>query len=567
MTETTTPDASPSGARDHDRDYLRLREHVARRLAAARGPIFTTDADGSDERLYALYLDGIDASLRPQYTCSACRHFIRTFGGLVTLDEQGRPQPLFWPGEGKAGADGTFADAMRGMRERVASARITGVFVFDKPVWGRPQTGEWQHLGGAVHETLVFKHPLLSAGQRGAELIQDHETLSRALDTYDRKHLKVALRLLNSEQLYRSEKVLGVAKWLDALMASLEQGGGKAGKKGSKKAGTSGGKKAGPDSHANRIWLAVATAPAGFCHVRSSMIGTLLDDIAAGKSYADVERAFAAKMHPLQYQRPQAAPSAGNIREAEAIIAKLGSQGALARRFARLDDLQLLWRSPAVEASVAASVGAAVGRVFDHLLPGRRAAPALDGLPSKTLTWEKFRRTVLPEAGRIEIEVGERGGFYAFLTAADAEAIPIVQWDLAERRNPVTWYTYMEPSAVKAWNLEPGWRAVTGICLFPHQWADEEAFSHQQKGALMVIEGCRAPEGGGSGLFPEFLRTEYRAIRATMEAFSKAATVAGRDAAGACGLAMRPGASASLRLRVHSPEGDAVMVYVIDRWD
>jgi hypothetical protein len=52
-----------------------------------------------------------------------------------------------------------------------------------------------------------------------------------------------------------------------------------------------------------------------------------------------------------------------------------------------------------------------------------------------------------------------------------------------------------------------------------------------------------------------------------MEAFSKAATVAGRDAAGACGLAMRPGASASLRLRVHSADGDAVMAYVIDRWD
>lgn len=539
---------------DHDRDYQRLREAVAARLAAARGPVFTTDADldegGEVDGLYGALLGGLDPAWRQVYACSACRGFLRRYGGLVTLDEAGRATPLLW---GEADAGPTFEGAVKALRARVEAASVTGVGVSAEAVWGRPEAGGWRHLGGAVDARLVYTGAVLTAGQRAAALRQDFESLERAVGQYDRKVTKAALRLLEGEQLFRGEAVLGMAKWFDGVLASLEQ----FGKKGKK-----------PRRRANVLWRAVATAPAGFCHVRSSMIGTLLDDIAAGKRFADVERAFRAKMHPLQYQRPQAAPSAGNIKQAEAIVAKLETAGALKRRFARLDDLELLWRGPERERSVMATIGKAAAGVFDHLRAGEKGAPALDGVPSKALTWVKFRRAVLPGAGRIEIEVPERGGFYAFVTAAEPEAPPIIQWDTPERRNPVTWYTYIEPKPAADWALRPGWRALTGICLFPHQWGpDEDRFSHQTKGALMVIEGCRPPEGGGSGLFPSYLRNEYHAVRRTMEAFQKAATCAGRDAAGACGLTVRPGMGEPLRLRVTPADGGAAMAYVIDRWD
>ncbi len=566
-----TAGAAP-GVEPHDRDYTALLGAIARRLAAAEGPVFTTDADVPDgapadgrraerrDALFDLLLESLEPALRPQYTCSACRVFVRRFGGLVTLDDKGRATPLLWAAEDGGEA---FGGACAALRARVAKARVTGVFLHDAKVWGTPEAGGWRHFGGPVHPARVFAHGLLTPAQRMAELAHDFETLERALGVYDRAHVQVALRLLEGDRLYRSEKVLGVAQWLDRLMEGLPKPGRK--KSGKKKKG---GKKA--RLRRNLLWRAVAAAPPGFCHVRSTMIGTLLDDIAAGKRYADVERAFRAKMHPLQYQRPQAAPKAGNVKQAEAIVEKLGSAGALKRRFARLDDLELLWRAPQTQRAGPTSIGAAAGRVFEHLLSGRRGAPALDGLPTQTVTWVKFRRTVLPRAGRIEIDVPERGGFYAFVTAADPEAPPVVQWDRADARNPVTWYTYMEPRPATQWDLEPGWRAVTGVCLFPHMWGeDEDGHSHQGKGALMVIDGCRAPKGGGSGLFPEFLRSEYRAVRATLEAFSKASELGGRDAASACGLAVRPGVRGTLRLRVHPPEGDVggAAVYVIDRWD
>lgn len=550
MTDTTT---APQLA-DHDRFYRHVRAAIAARLAALRGPVFATDADGEGGALFAAFLDALDPGIRQHYTCGACRKFFSHYGSLVSIDERGDATPVVWADESAQ----LFGDAMRATRARVAAAAVTGVFFSGAKVWGRPETGEWTHFHGEVDPSLVFKHPLLTAGRAMAEKREDYAMLDRALGDYTRAHVATALRLLDGEALYRSEKVIGVARWFDGVMETVE----KVSRRG--KGGDAGRAR----RRANVLWRAVAMAPPGFCHVRSSMIGTLLDDIAAEKPYAAIEAAFRAKMHPLQYQRPQVAPKAGNIKQAEAIVSALQSAGALRRRFARLDDMQLLWRSTSrpTAAAVTTSDPAPDGGVFDRVRGKKRGPKALDGIPTKPITWVKFREKVLPDAKAIEIMVGATGAFYAFLTAADPDAPPIIQWDREDRRNPVTWYTYMSEQAPAIWGLKPGWQRVTGVGLFPHQWADEERHSHQQKGAAFFIEDCRAPAGGGLGLFPEFMRSEYHPVRATIEAFSKGGEPEAREAASACALTMRPGASTTLRVRVTGAAGEAVE-HVIDRWD
>ena len=43
------------------------------------------------------------------------------------------------------------------------------------------------------------------------------------------------------------------------------------------------------------------------------------------------DKGFAAKVNPLSYQRPQAAPSSANVKQAEELFAKLGLAPALER--------------------------------------------------------------------------------------------------------------------------------------------------------------------------------------------------------------------------------------------
>jgi hypothetical protein len=303
-------------------------------------------------------------------------------------------------------------------------------------------------------------------------------------------------------------------------------------------------------------WAAVAKAPAGFCHPRSSMIGTLLEDIAAGKSYEDVAKSFAAKMGPLQYQRPQAAPSTGAIKQAEELFEKLGLAPALRRRFARVDEVQALWRPPAAQPVAKRGEG-----VFAHLTPKGAAPTVAMVTPAITMTWEKFARTVLPDAAELELRVRmfpERANFGALVTAVDPEAPPLLQWDRPEQRNPVSWYVWHGGSPATQWGLHADYAKISAITESPAHWYGGEGNKQHARGIFLVLEGARESRNAGLALFPECLRSELHGVRAAIEGMADGS---------ACGLLLTAGnTSWGVAIRVTSKGGDK-QSYLIDRMD
>ncbi len=532
---------SPTSVIDGDFDAVILA--VQRCFAAAvadkgAGPLFTTDA--SD--VYDAFLDGLPAELRPIYVCSACRRFVRSFGGVVRVTRKGDTVPVMWDPEKIAEP---YVAAIKALAAAVARAPITGVFLSSEKVWGLPETGQWRHLAITPPDSLVFKpSPVQTRHQRVAEKREDFSTLLRGLAEFPLDLVSNAHTLLTTGSLYRSEKCIGVAKWLIDLHEQRR------GKKDSRQ-------------QDNLTWVAVASAPAGFCHVRSSMIGTLLEDLAAGLPFEQIQSKFAAKMHPLQYQRPTAAPSAGNIAQAEKIIEQLSSAGALERRFAKLSDIVALWQ-PKV-APPAQGKG-----VFSHLKPKAGKSRAQVTPPTVTITWEKFARTVLPEAEFIEFLVPTSNQPYlGMVTAKHPDAPPIIQWDDEKQRNPVTWYIYHGGSPAKQWNLPAGvHHPVTAVTLAPWMW-HETGKQHQHHGASVVflLEGAKdTTYTKGAGFFPEFLKSSYHSIRATIEAYAKNAVVEGKDEASACGIILSKGGTWNQVFRVTS-KGGAQVEYKLDRWD
>ena len=332
--------------------------------------------------------------------------------------------------------------------------------------------------------------------------------------------------------------MLGPAEWLRDLAAAVAKG-----------------------DRTNVVWRAIATAPAGFCHPRSSMVGTLLEYLAGGMSFDAAAGRFRAKMHPLQYQRPRAPPSAGQIEAAERLVEQLGIAASLPRRLARIEDLETLWR-PAPPAS---SDATAAGGVFGHLRPAAAKDRPLEVAEQK-ITWERFARTVLPDAVALEALLPAHGNYCALVTAVDPSAPPILQWDRPERRNPVSWYVYQSGSDAAQWALTGGtWGAVTALTLQPSLWG-EAALAHQGRSAIAIIAGARDTRwhAAGGGLFPEILRSELHGARATIEDYSKRATIAGFDQSSACGL--RIGDKSEVVLRATTRTGSR-FTYRIDRWD
>lgn len=483
--------------------------------------------------LYQMFLNVLPAEAQQTYQCYACKCFVNHYGGLATVNEDGTLQPVLW----KAKVPDFFTKAIQILAEAVCTSQITGMFFTDKETLGIQEAGGFLHLCAKVPVSHVSRNKLRTVNQLAEEKQEEYKMLCRALQEYPLSAIQQAVSLLESDRLYQSEQFLGVAVWLKELSANLEQTKGK-------------------QKRVNKLWKAVAEAPTGFCHIRAGMVGTLLDDIINGLEFDSIRRRFEEKTHPLKYQRPQAAPTAGNIEQAEKIVEKLGLQPSLERRFARLDEVQALWRptEPAVSAS---------GGVFSHLIPKSKK---MMRLPESKITWRKFSESVLPKAKEIFYQVTEgKQMFGAILTAQHEDAPPILRWDSAEHRNPFSWYVYVEGSTCKVWDLKPGPVKVTAICNQPSMWTDSHGY---QGGAVfLLLEGARDTtyKSASNGLFPIFLRRDLFEIRATIEAYSKKATISGYDNASACGLRLEEGSTWNARVQVTTE--DTIADYILDRWD
>lgn len=549
MTQTAAESiASPAEVSDRHRDlhgYEVLRDLLAARIAGIGGlDLFVTNATG----LFDAFLAALPAEERQGYTCNCCRRFFDAYGGLVTIVADGTQIPLLWNSDG---VPPFFARAVEDLGRLVRRAKVVGVHVSSDATWGTPSNRArdghtWSHFHGRPPAAILHHSKLLTANQRAAELREEHGTLARGLALYAVDYVRQAVGLLESETLYRSEKVIGPARFLLTLHEAL------AGVRNER-------------TRANLIWRAAASAPAGFAHPKTTMVGTLLDDLSEGKSFEEAKRAFDAKMNPILYQRPQAPPSAGNIAAAEVVVAKLQSTGALRRRFARLDEVVALWRPPEPTRAKALKVEKA-SAVFGHLLADgdeAKIAPMSGG--TATVTFAKFQAKVLPTAERIDFYVpAGPSGFCALVTASDPEAPPILQWDRENQRNPVSWYFYHGGSAPQNWGLTSNtWARVTAVCRKPSAWHGGN--EHHGDGAIFILEGAADKRQPGLCLFPEILRSEYHAVRSTIEAHSRAGCIEGADQATACGIGLSKGDGAGLRFRVLSRGIETT--YTIDRLD
>ncbi len=518
----------------HDELRAQVRAHFAAAIASG-APLFVTNA----ENLWQTYLDAIPDPLRQSMNCAACRKFIRRYGSLVTIDDKGRTTPALWP----EGAQANFAEASRRLRQAVAAAEITGVFLSGAAVLGKPQTGEWQHFSLSLPSPRLWSSLVKTAGQAMAEKREERELLERGLQEFPLSAVRKAHSYLRSGALYRSEKCEGVASWLQDLHERLAAAKNETRRKG-------------------LLWQAAATAPAGYCHIRAGMIGTLLQDIVADLPFQTTKERFDAKMHPLQYQRPQAAPTAGNIAQAEKTVAAMMSAGSLARRFAKLSDVQCLWQ-PRVEERAPKT-----GGIFSHLLRQSGGAAEDDGAPPAVMTWVKFAATVLPTAEAIDFWVPTgKEPYMAMVTAENPDSPPILQWDSESRRNRVSWYLYVNGSAPSDWNLKPGvFHRVSAVVLQPTLWDESRSFPHQGASVCFVLEGARdLTYRQGAGFFVESLRSEYHAIRATLEAYVKGAVITGKDEAEVCGIRLNKGSTWNQIVRV-TAQGVRTR-YQLDRWD
>lgn len=523
----------------HYADFERV---VAERVRELTGQLYLTNAD--PEQLWNAYLAPMPEQYRQHYTCNCCRRFIQHYGCLVKINpETGEKTSALWHDlDGKV-IPPFFEGSVQAMSVVVLKAKVVSPFFYapHEYAWGtrsNPSATEpgvtWTHLHGIPDLVKLppYRDALLTVEQFMASKREEHHMLCRSLVDYPLSVVNDGLSILNHGDTYRSEKGLAVLQWFAALHQRLLKA-----------------KKVNRD---NLIWAAATLAPPGFCHLRSGVVGTLLDDLVAGLSADKVMKRWAQKLDPIQYRRKTEEVSDGVVKQAEEIFAKLNLGPALERRWATSADvLQWIWRPQLVTGNEEVAANKA-GGLFDHLKPsakGERKEPL--SLPPENISWEKFKEKVLPSAAKVEyFNSPSNGSYYGLLTAVHPTAPPILQWDGLERiddrdagfpgmlplaRNPVSHYFYYKGSLAPHWKLEYNtWTLVKGVMDHPCKWQRPEQFKHMGEMVLFALEGAKdvnpEPSAPGLGLFPEILRKELHGVRSVLEAHSNSRQPVGRDA-------------------------------------
>lgn len=333
------------------------------------------------------------------YKCNCCRHWFDQYADLVWVDNKGVQHSLLW-NLTKAECGVEFWDSIETVRYIYEDKPIKSFFYSKDAILGVKTKNNWNHLW--ISNPFVYRGSG-TAYQAEAEKLQDRLLLLNTFSEFTQEVIEKAIAYLSSGTFYRSEKGLPILEWLLKVYKAR--------------------------NNQNLVWREVALAPAGWCHVKNGLVGTLLDDIKANTPLPIIKSNWEIKVDPLNYQRTTTVTE-GNIEVAEKQIAELGLESSLQRRFATLEDsMPFIWQPVWHKKSTG---------LFSELRP-TKAPPLSLRLPTVTMTWVKFRSTMLRFATSIKAEVTSTSKLMALVTAADDTSKPILQWDTAEWRNPFSW--------------------------------------------------------------------------------------------------------------------------------
>lgn len=513
-----------------DLDFKAARDHMQatfeRNLKRFdRQSLFRVNASN----LYQAYLSGfVTGADRQQHRCQTCHSFISRFGGLVFIDEEGRPVSAFWdPVDAPVGYQAAFAN----LQQTVQSRPVQSVFFSTKSEWGTSVKGDWYHFAVSAPRRAINQ----KANAWNSRSVQAFGSLTRYLGDKTLTDLRKAVVMLQSGALNRAESYLEWAKWLVSIYQNLQR------------------TDISYQMRRNLVWQKIGVhLNSTWIYPASSVLGALLDDIAKGKSDAAIIRTHNLYVDPLNHMRPKAAPTQGNIDQANQLFVELGIPSeALKRRLAEPEEVltHAYWK-PATNAPAPVAQGA-----FDHL----RTADPVSTTPMarnlQAISWVKFARDVLPGAISIKAELRDMeliGGITAPVIEGDYK---LFKWD-----HLYAHFFFADPIDTRAIGLSPRQAVpVTGIVPLPLYWGKPDCQRY-----MLMLEDTQVETIPSLALFPTDMRHELMGVRKSIEKASSMGALEnqGRNKAMGLSLTMTPNA---IPLQVTDQYGTTR--WIIDRFE
>lgn len=410
-----TPESRPND------QYLEFEQQVKdtfKKVTDQKCILVKTNVSGND--LWDAYINNIPEKdgARQHYTCNACKHFITRYGSIAIVNTDGSITSALWNPET---TPNFFKKSVKELKKRVERNSVKNILLVDNKVLGIPKTGEWTHISVELPAgySSINTNRLKTAKQVLAEKKEEFRLLSIALNDFDDEIIQQAINLLESDSLYRGNRFIEMVKWFKSIKTGLKT----------------------IDNvtyRHNLLVLIASIAPAGAARIKNTVVGELMYNLKEGMPTTEVIRKFNNMMNPSNYMRSQNDPSVNAVIEAEKIIESLGLAPSLERRYLKIEEIpkeEIIWKQ---KENIATTQPLTTGGIFRGVIDKiefSKPKTERNDIPATKMTWEKFKRTILPNALTIEAKIDNSDKLMALVTAVNPTSENILQWS-----NPVSWY-------------------------------------------------------------------------------------------------------------------------------
>lgn len=392
-------------------DSFRVAVDTQFQLMATSGTLVTVNIDPNDVWDYYLksFPEGTNPMFRErtEYDCNCCKNFVRNIGNVVSISSNGIQ--TIWD----VAVPEYFQDVADSMATYIRTGSFSDYYVSsEKTIGYKPNSDNssdiiWDHF-----RTTVPRNFIVSAPDKASilgELRNTKDVFKRGLEDLSLESAEIVLELIDQGSLYRGVefkpqvvKFIANKKQYEALGSDIQKD----------------------------IFIWTASKKLGMAsRFRSSVIGTLIEDLSEGKELDYAVKSFESKTAPTNYKRSSALISKGMIQQAQETIKELGLEDSLQRRFAVPADISVnnVLFSSAVEKPL---------DVFGDLLNTASNAKPKALSKVEEISIDKFITTVLPTATKVEalFENTHINNLVTLVAPAHPESKNLMKWS-----NPFSW--------------------------------------------------------------------------------------------------------------------------------
>jgi hypothetical protein len=447
---------------DFDQFNSLLQAHVEQ-LLCGKSYAYVVDLESvrhiAEDTLWNTYLDSFPPGTnnvfreRREFDCTCCRHFIRDFGRVVSIDDG--VVTSIWDFDTKSVKFQPVVDALSALVKSrpianifVPTSRTVGTRVSRDTVAGSPYS--WYHLYVVLPSSILHALPPLnelSVGAIQGDMRDTRNVFQRSLNELSGEAVDTVLELIAQKSLYKGEEwetilteFRGYQKEYSKLSSESQQ-----------------------DLY---CWeRAVAVGPV-IGRIRNHSMGVLLTDISEGKELDDAVRRYEALVAPSNYKRPRPVFTKRMVQDAQKKVRELGLEDSLARRFAQLEDVSVantLFANRSARRIMS-------GNVFDEL------AEEVPDRPKNLSKVEEidigtFVRDVLPKVSEMDVLLENRheSNLMSLVAPQNADSPSLFKW----QSNGFSWaYSGNITDSMKERVKQAGGK-VDGVLRFSIQWNDD----------------------------------------------------------------------------------------------